>query len=231
MKLLAMAVAAAALLAPSAGRAHDFWVERAGDEFVVRYGHRGGEVLAIDARKVKAIRCADRSGAPRDVLPAASFAPREVKVAARCDVVSVFHHGGFYSLTPDGEVNRPRNAVENAVKSWESRQFAKWVDARSPAAAAPLGDDLEIVPVTDLSTRRRGDKVTLKVLSLGKPVAGAIVAMAHKPLGETDSAGEVRVRLRATDVESVSASLRRPLQSPEADALVLEASLTFEVGK
>jgi hypothetical protein len=37
--------------------------------------------------------------------------------------------------------------------------------------------------------------------------------------------------LRATGVESVSASVRRPLSTPEADALVLEASLTFEVGR
>jgi hypothetical protein len=227
VKLLAIAVAG--LLVPSAGLAHDFWVERAGEGFVVRYGHRGGELLAIDAGKVKAIRCADRRGTPKDLLPAASFAPKEVKVAARCDSLSVFHSGGFYSLTPDGEVNLPRNKAENAVKAWESRQFAKWIDARSPAAATPSGDDLEIVPVTDLSTRREGDKATLKVLSQGKPVAGALIAIDHKPLGETDSSGEVRIRLRAAGVESVSASVRRPLSTPEADALVLEASLTFEV--
>jgi hypothetical protein len=229
VKLLAIAVAG--LLIPSAGLAHDFWVERAGEGFVVRYGHRGGEALAIDAGKVKAIRCTNGTGAPKDVLAVASFAPKEVKVAARCDTLSVFHHGGFYSLTPDGEVNLPRNKVEDAVKAWESRQFAKWIDARSPAAAAPLGDDLEIVPVTDISKRKEGDKVTLKVLSQGKPVPGALVAIDHKPLGETDGSGQVRIRLRATGVESVSASVRRPLTTPEADALVLEASLTFEVGR
>jgi len=229
MKLLAVAIAG--LLVPSAALAHDFWVERAGEGFAARYGHHGGEVLPIDGGKVKAIRCADKSGAAKDVLAAASFAPREAKVAARCDALSVFYHGGFYSLTPDGEVNLPRNKVENAVKSWESRQFAKWVDARSPAAAAPLGDELEIVPVTDLSTRRQGDKVTLKVLSRGKPVAGALIAIDHKPLGETDSSGEARIRLRAAGVESVSASVRRAEKTPEADAIVLEASLTFEVVK
>jgi hypothetical protein len=117
------------------------------------------------------------------------------------------------------------------VKAWESRQFAKWIDASSPAAAKPLGDDLEIVPASDLSGRKVGDKVTLKVLSQGKPVAGAIVAIDHKPLGETDSAGEARIRLRSAGVESVSASVRRPLKTAEADDLVLEASLSFEVAR
>ena len=229
MRLLA--IAAAALIAPAVASAHDFWIERGGEGFIVRYGHRGGEVLAIDGAKMKAIRCSDRSGAAKDVLASASFAPREVKVAARCDAVSAFHDGGFYSLTPDGEVNLPRNQVKGVVKAWESRQFAKWVDIGSPAATRPLGDDLEIVPAADLSGRKVGDKVALKVLSQGKPVAGAIVAVDHKPLGETDSAGEVRIRLRSAGVESVSASVRRPVKTPEADALVLEASLTFEVAR
>ena len=229
MRLLAMA--AIVMAAPGLASAHDFWVERDAGAFVVRYGHRGGEVLAIDAGKVKAIRCGDRSGAVKDALSSASFGPKEVKVSARCDVLSAFHHGGFYSLTPDGEVNLPRNKAESAVKAWESRQFAKWVEVGSPLAAKPLGDDLEIVPASDLAGRKVGDKVTLKVLSQGKPVAGAIIAIDHKPLGETDSAGETRIRLRSSGVESVSASVRRPLKTAEADDLVLEASLTFEVAR
>jgi nickel transport protein len=230
MRLLS--TAAAILIAPGLASAHDFWVERGADAFVVRYGHRGGEVLAIDGAKVKAVRCADRSGAARDIpIAQLAFGPKEVKVPARCDAISAFHHGGFYSLTPDGEVNLPRNKAENAVKAWESRQFAKWVQVGSPAITRPLGDELEIVPATDLSGRKVGDKVTLKVLSQGKPVAGAIVAIDHKPLGETDSAGEARVRLRSAGVESVSASLRRSVKTPEADDLVLEASLTFEVAR
>jgi uncharacterized GH25 family protein len=228
MKLLALAVAG--LLAPVAGRAHDLWIERAGEVFVVRHGHRGGDLLAIDAAKVTAIRSATRGAPPADVLRDASFSPDEVRIPARGDALSVTYQGGFYSLTPDGEVNRPRDQVPNAVKAWESRQFAKWIDARRPGAGAPLGDELEIVPVTDLSTRRRGDKVTLRVLSQGAPVAGALLAIDHKVVGETDGSGEVRIRLRDAAVQSVSASVRRPLRTPQADALVLEASLTFEVG-
>lgn len=223
--------AAAAILLPCLAFAHDLWVERAGDGFAARYGHRGGEALRMDAAKVKAVRCADRAGAARDVLARATLARRGVTLAARCDAVSVFYHGGFYSLTPDGEVNLPRDQARDVVKAWESRQYAKWIDVASPAASRPFGDDLEIVPGGDLSTRKVGDKVTLKVLSQGKPVAGAIVALDHKPLGETDSAGEIRLRLSTPGIESVSASVRRPVKSPQADAVVLEASLTFEVAR
>jgi uncharacterized GH25 family protein len=228
---LVLAAALAALLAPRAVRAHDFWVERDGDGFVVRYGHRGGEVLPIDAAKVKAIRCGDGASAPgRDVLPAASFSRDAVRFPGPCAVVSVFHDGGAWSLTPDGEVNLPRSRVQQVVRAWASRQYAKWVDARSPAARAVLGDDLEIVPVTDLARVRRGDKVTVRVLAASRPVADAVVSVAHHPLGETDSKGDLRLRVRDS-LESISTSVRRPGATADADFEVLEASLTFEVGR
>ena len=227
----AAVVAAAWTLAPAAARAHDFWVEPTGEGFAFRYGHRGGESMALDRTKVKAIRCVEKAGATRDVLAAARFAPREVAVTARCEAIAAFYHGGFYSLTPDGEVNLARNQARDVVKAWESRQFAKWVATGSAVAAEPLGDELEIVPPADLAGRRVGDKVTFRVLSQGHPVAGAVVAVNHRPLGETDSAGQIRIRLRGPDVESISASLRRPVKTAEADALVLEASLTFEVAR
>ncbi len=231
MKLLGVAVALAGLLVPSAGSAHDFWTERASDGFVIRYGHLGGEALAIDASQVKAIRCGDGASPPRDVAATASFSPKDVRFSAACAVVSVFRDGGTWSLTPDGEVNLPRSKVENAVRTWASRQYAKWVDAKSPGAGAVLGDELELVPVTDLAKAGKGDKVTVRVLSAGHPVPNAVVAIAHRPLGETDSKGELRLRLREAGIESVSTSIRRPGPTPEADVEVLEASLTFEVGK
>ncbi len=224
-----LALALAALAAPSAARAHDFWTERSGDGFVVRYGHRGGEALPIDAAGVKSIRCGDGASAPTDLVRSATFAPDEVRFTARCAVVSVFHDGGSWSLTPDGEVNRPRSEVQDVVRSWTSRQYAKWVDAASPAAGAVLGDALELVPVTDLAKVRQGDKVTLRVVAAGRPVPDAVVAVGHRPIGETDSRGEVRLRLHDAGVESVSTSIRRAPPTPDGDAEVLEASLTFEV--
>jgi len=221
----------ALLTAPSSAVAHDFWLEAAGDGLALRYGHHGGELLAIERSKVKAARCLEQ-GRARDLLAGATFTGTEVRLAGRCPAASAFLDGGFYSLTPAGEVNRPRNQVPDAVRSWASRQFAKWVEARQPGAASVvLGDELELVAVSDLGKAKQGDKVTLRLLSRGAPVPGGLVAIDHQPLGETDSAGEVRVRLRGATVETISATLRRPVKTPEADQLVLEASLSFEVAR
>jgi nickel transport protein len=219
------------MLAPGTPGAHDLWLEPQGDALVLRHGHRGGKLRDLDAAKVKVVRC-QRGGAPAaDVRAASRTTPKELRTPSRCDVASAFLDGGFWSRTPDGDKNLPKNEVPDAVRSWQSKQFAKWIDVRSRAAGAVLGDELEVVPVGDLSRARQGDEATFRVLWQGQPVAGAVLAIDHETLGETDAAGECRLKLRAAGVGSVSATLRRPLGTPEADALVSEASLTFEVAK
>ena len=210
-------------------RAHDFWVEPQGGAFLLRYGHRGGDALPLDAGKLRSLSCRKDQGAPENLLRTAVISPKQLRLAASCAVVSAFFDGGFWSLTPDGEKQLPKNQLPDAVKAWRSKQFAKWVDSRSPLAQQPLGDEFEIVPVTELAKARTGNKVSFRVLLAGQPVAGAVLAMGHKPLGETDDRGEVRVMIRASDVESVSASYRRAVNTAEADSEVFEASLTFEV--
>jgi uncharacterized GH25 family protein len=224
-------VVAACLAVPAGARAHDLWLEPQGEGLVLRCGHRGGEILALDASRVKVLLCRRGASPATDVRASATSGPKELRTPSRCDAASAFLDGGFWSLTPDGERNLPRNAVPDAVRSWQSRQFAKWIDVRSPAAGSPLGAELEIVPVSDLSHVRQGDKATFRVLWQGKPVAGAVLAIDHRPLGETDAAGECRVKIRAAEVESVSVTLKRPLGTPEADTLVAEASLTFGVAR
>lgn len=224
-------VGLAFLVAPPPASAHDFWLQKGGPGLVLRYGHRDGEALAIDPAKVKAVRCVDK-GLTRDLLGAASFAPKEIAFAGTCDAASAFFDGGYWSLTPDGEVNKPRTQVQQAVKAWASRQFAKWVDARSAtASSAVLGDELELVAVGDISRARQGDKITVRVLSDGKPVPDAVVSIDHKALGESDRAGDVRVRLRTSGIETIGATVRKKEATREADVLVLEASLTFEVAR
>jgi len=211
--------------------AHDLWLERQNSAFVLRYGHHGGEVLPLEGAKVRALLCRKDKGVRLNLLPAATVSARELRVTAGCAVLSAFFDGGYWSLTPDGEKNLPKNKVPDAVKAWRSQQFAKWIDIHSPLAAEPQGDAFEIVPVSNLAKVKTGDKATFRILFDGKPLPGAVLAIDHKPLGETDDQGEVRVRIRGAVVESVSASFRRPVKSAEADSEVFEASLTFEVAR
>lgn len=212
-------------------QAHDFWLERHNSTFLLRYGHAGGALLPIEAKKIKTLKCWGSSGKLESLLPKATFAPTEVSTKGTCFVLSSFQDSGYYSLTPDGEKNLPKTQVPDAVKSWRSKQFAKWVDSHSPQQKTILGDEFEIVPITDLTAIKEGDKVSFQVLLQGKPISGATLTIDHKPLGETDDRGQVRIRIRSKDTQSVSASFRRSVNIPEADSEIFEASLSFEVTK
>lgn len=226
---LALALVAA-ILGPVAARAHDLWLERTPAGFVLRAGHRGAESVPVEPAAVKSARCAI-AGQPARSVAVPPPAGGEIRVAGPCEAVSVLVDHGSFVLTPDGERPGRRSDAPDAVKSWRSRQFAKWVDVRSRAAAVPLDDALELVPVTDLAAARVGGKITVRVLLEGHPVAGAVVAIGHEALAETASNGEARVKVRHAGLESVSATVRRPLGTADGDSDVLEASLSFEVAR
>jgi uncharacterized GH25 family protein len=213
--------------------AHDFWIERQpGDgAFVLRYGHVGGEALPLEAAKLQSLMCRNNERPAENLLGKAVIAPKKVSLAATCAIATAFFDGGFWSLTPDGEKNLPKDKVPDAVKAWRSKQFAKWVDIHSPLAGQAQGDEFEIVPASDLAKVKTGDKATFRVLLSGKPIEGAVLSVGHKPLGETDDQGRVRVKIRSESAESVSATFRRPVKIAQADSEVFEASLTFEVGR
>ncbi|MBI5528764.1 MAG: DUF4198 domain-containing protein [Deltaproteobacteria bacterium] len=220
---------AAAVFFPASAYAHDLWIEKKGAEYVLQYGHRGGELMPIEAAKLKAVTCVDAKGAKSDFLPGASFQPKAVTFKGTCACLSAFYHGGFFSLTPDGEQNLPKNKVNDAVKSWESREFVKFVDAAAAGAQKPVGEQIEIVPVTNLTKLKEGDKATFKVLVDGAPVAGAAVARDHNPVGETGSAGEIRLKVKAAGLQVIDATVKKRIDSPEADNLVVTATIVFEV--
>lgn len=227
MRALALA-ALVSLAAPA--HAHDLWIERAGDAFLVRRGHRGGELLPLDRSKLAALRCADGRGGQVDLLGRATFTATEVRVPGACAALSATYRGGFYSLTPDGERNLPKDQVPDAVKAWASREYAKWVEP-GLAREVLIGDELELAPDGDLGAVQPGDKIAWRVLLAGAPVAGAVVSLDHRAIGVSDTAGVVRVRVREVGLQVVDATLRRKVATPQADELVLSASIAVEVGR
>ena len=79
---VASSLAAAWLALPAVARAHDLWLEPRGEVLVLRYGHRGGEALDLDAGKVKTVRCRNGHGARRR-RPAPPRRPRRRNCARR----------------------------------------------------------------------------------------------------------------------------------------------------
>lgn len=207
--------------------AHDLLLKKEGSEFVLRYGHHDGTVLPINAAKLKQIQCIDAQGQKTDLRSTAVIEPKAVRFKATCKLISLFYYDGFSSVTPDGEKNLPKNQVKDAVKSWESKEFIKFIDTGS--GDVTFGDEFEITVGGDIRTLHTGDNITVRVLYQGAPVAGAVIEYNEKVVGKTDATGSISISLKEKGQQLVEANLKRPLKSPEADSVALSAGLLFEV--
>lgn len=226
-RLLALSLLAGSLCSSSA--AHDLWLEPQDGGLTLFNGHlhsahEGEETMPYDPGFVREVACFDDQGRPVELAVDRGYPLRiQGLPAAACVSAS----SGFWSKTPYGTRNVPKDQASQVIRSWLSREAVKFLSTWTPALARPLTEELEIVPLTDPFNASEGDKLEILVTLEGRPVAGAIVTYDGKPRGETGEEGTLRVRLRHGAFQSVSASLTRPHEGPQADEVVRTAQLNF----
>lgn len=129
-----------ALLWASPGVAHDLWLEREGDDFLLHYGHlhstHAGEGRLVYAPgMVREVRCTDAQGVPRDAPRGTAY---PVRISGRCAGLHVVVSSGFWSRTTQGLLNQPAAELAGVLRSWESIEGVKWLGRWSEALAAPV---------------------------------------------------------------------------------------------
>lgn len=219
------------LFLPLTVSAHDLWLEPDGKRLTLYQGHRhsshaGAATLDYGKDFVAAARCFDERGNARP-LPAAGRVPWSA--TGDCAAVLLDASSGYWSKTPWETKNVPKPEAPGALKSWLSRDSLKRIERWSARFAQPLGAGLEIVPVVDPLALRPDDKLAVRVLRDGQPVAGAPVAYHGDPRGETDADGRVAIRLRHGGIQLISTSVELPLKDGKADVEILAATLQFEI--
>lgn len=227
-KLLAACLAS---LAFSSAHAHDLWLEKSGKHLTLYQGHRhsahaGAETMAYGNKFVTAAKCLDERGAAR---PLAIAGTSPWMAAGDCAALLLELSSGYWSKTPWETRNVPKNEAHGAIRSWLSKDSLKRLERWSTAFVQPLGQGLEIVPTTDPFALKPDDKLVVRVLRDGKPVAGVPVAYHGDTRGETDSDGRIAIRLRHGGVQLISASIEVPLKDGKADVEILAATLQFEL--
>ncbi len=89
---------------------------------------------------------------------------------------------------------------------------------------------MELVPLQNPLSLKPGDRLAVKVLYEGKPLAGVGIAAAGVEKGslQTDAAGKALVPIQVKGLVVVKANRRTPTpQDPDADILSETASLVF----
>ncbi|MBM3319620.1 MAG: DUF4198 domain-containing protein [Candidatus Eisenbacteria bacterium] len=216
--------------APAPAEGHLLWLQMEGSGLTIYHGHPPG--LGLDSSSPKEVpienvlraSCFEESGNGAALDSVGAY---PIDFGGPCAAASALVSSGYWTKTPYGTKNVPKNEAESPISSWLSYESVKHLATWSDAFAAPLTGDLEIVPLHDPFSLDEGDKLRLLVTIEGKPAAGAIVVYDGKPRGETDSEGHVNVKIRRSGLQMILASHRTPLQSEKADEIVRTAVLSF----
>jgi nickel transport protein len=214
--------------------AHDLWVEPGAGGFTVQYGHHpqlvshGGETqIPYAPAIVKSALCVDAGGSQR---PAKFGSTYPVRVEGDCAVLYVLTSSGYWTKTTAGTKNVRKTEAAAPLASWQSFESVKHVAQWGAGAGKPLGTPLEIVPTNNPLALTDGDKLTLRVLASGQPVADAVVTYDGKTRGQTGADGAVNIRVKHGGQQLIQASARTPHAGPEADEVVHTTALTFVLG-
>jgi len=217
----------------SAAVAHDLWVEPEAGGYRLLYGHHpqvsheGARQIPYAPDVVKSVVCLDAAGGRR---PAKAGGSSPVKVEGDCAVLYVLTSSGYWTKTPAGTKNVKKTEAASPLGSWQSFESVKHIAQWGPGAANPSGTPLEIVPSGNPLVLRDGDKLALRVLAGGQPVADAVVTYDGKPRGQTGADGTVNIRVKHGGLQLIQASTRTPHTGPEADEVVHTTALTFALG-
>jgi nickel transport protein len=219
------------ILASPAAAAHDLWVEVVAGDFVLHRGHHsdsdhaGAESLPYPPEFVREALCLALDG----TVQARPVGGQPQRVEGPCVAVALLASSGFWSRTPLGTRNLDKREAVQATRTWESVESLKHIAAWSPRLREPLGAGLELLPLADPLGLDRGDKLRLRVVLDGAPLAGATVAYSGDPRAVSDDQGRANVRLRRSGLQQIQASVTLPGDGVRADERVLATTLSFEL--
>jgi len=212
--------------------AHDFWVDRKGEEFCLIYGH-GDQREEVDPSKVKMVKAFSATGAEIEVRRERRGKELLLQPVQPPSWIFVEIDNGYWSKTIYGWKNLPKRKASRVVEANRSFYYSKALVTWNEALQAPLSSaQLDIVLLKNPYELKAGDSLPIQVICRGKPVAGAEVeGRDHKVVSTTDKEGMAKVGM-SRGPQLISVSHKEPIKDdPDADYLSLTATLTFEVEK
>ena len=213
-------------------QSHDLWIEKEQNTFKLLYGHKhsshGGDAyMEYKPEFVKSIKCLSNSK-----IQEINFEKKyPVQIDAKCDIAFVVFSSGYWTKTVYGTKNVPKDNEKNVIKSWFSEESVKYIDKYTESCEKPMTENLEIVPLVDVSKLKKGDKIRLQVYYKGKPANNVVVAYGDEPKGSTDEEGKINIRINHDGFQIISASLSEPADGVKADEIIYTTSLNFILGK
>lgn len=213
-------------------RAHDLWVEREGNLQRLYFGHErsaheGAQHLEYRPETVRQAAC---HGADGKQVRAEIGEAYPVSLKGDCAASLFLVSSGYWSKTPYGTRNLPRNEAGQVFESWLSVETVKRIDRWGDGLAEALGEGLELVPLGNPLSLKAGEKLRLRAMRQGRPAADVTVAYFGKPRGVTGADGLINIRLNQPGLQLIQASQEALLPGDvRADKVIRGATLQFEI--
>lgn len=216
---------------PIPATSHDLWIDRNGPLHTLAYGHErsgheGAKRLEYKPENVQQVRCFETSG---QEIRAELGRQYPVSLKGDCATSWFLLSSGYWSKTPYGTKNLPKNEAGAVIDSWRSVEAVKRMDRWGAALASPMTQELELAPLDNPLTLKAGDKLRLRAYFQGKPAANVTVAYFGRPRGVSGADGAVNIRLTEPGFQLVQASLELPLNDGKADKTIRTSSLQFDL--
>lgn len=249
-KCLALAaLVAAALMIPLGVQAHDLWITAPvvapGQDLsiLVGYGHAFPQSEPLEAKLIVTPQIIAGSGVIQS-KQVGDMKFQSVKPLAKGSyVVTAGRKAQWYTKSPEGSVNKPKDQVKGALRCVRTVKYGKAIVNVGGAlddVSQPVGTALEIVPLANPGTIVAGGELPVLVLLNGKPLARAEVMATYAgftPEGKamafyvkTDKQGQAKVKLWHPGLWLVRTYHKEPYKDPaKCDTFGQTAVLTFEI--
>lgn len=208
---------------------HNLWIERVGKDFIFIYGHHKHvhseeEKLPYKVENVLEVKCFDKD---LKIINCKVLKEYPLKVEGDCACIYILYSSGYWTKTPYGTENVPKNKANMPIDSWLSYESTKWIG--NFIKSEPISEKLEIVPLNNLFFLKVGDKMRFKIYFYKKPAPNVPVEYYGKVLGVTDEEGNINIRLKEKGLQLINASITENVKAEDKDKIIYGASLSFEV--
>ncbi|MCX7760379.1 MAG: DUF4198 domain-containing protein [Hydrogenothermaceae bacterium] len=207
---------------------HELWIEESENGYTLLYGHLNPQVgedkfVKYSPENVLDVKCFDHQRKEKNVKVEKVY---PFKIVGKCDLLYILFSTGYWTKTPYGFKNLPKNKVNMPIESWQSFESIKKL---SSFIDTPLTDNLEISPLQNPFNIHVGEKLTVLVTYGKKPLKDVIVAYDGKPIGTTDDEGKINIRIKHPYQQYISTSYKIKSDGVKADSIIYTSILNFEV--
>ena len=219
------------VLTAGVASAHDYWIEKKGNGYIIVYGH-GEQRTEYDPATVKKITVFNAEGKPVEFRKEMHGKVLMIKPAGSATVIIVDLDSGYWSKTIYGWKNLPKRKASRVVEALRSYHYSKSIISWGESVRQPMaGIKLDIVPLKNPFDLNTGEALPLKVYFDANPLAGVTIESDHEKVAVTDKDGTTKVPLKRGR-QLLTVERKEPAKDdPDADFISVTTTLTFGVTK